>query len=160
MDEDLLDYAQLVREALRQVPRRVLEQVAEAGFPGEHHLYLAFRSDHPGVHVPNFLRERYPEEITVVLQHQFWELETDDDGFAVTLSFSGRPARLEVPWDALTALHDPSVQFGMRFEAPPEGEGEEGNDADTAEVETGDGAGVPKSAGPNVISFDDFRRKT
>lgn len=164
MNEDLLDYAQIVRDALRHVPRRVLERVATEGFPGDHHLYLAFRTDHEGVAVPGFLRDQYPEEITVVLQHQFWDLETDDDGFGVTLSFAGRPQRLEVPWAALTALHDPSVQFGMRFEPPPggaeDGDGDDESEGKGPATVPAAEPGEPVAGGPNVISFDDFRRKS
>jgi uncharacterized protein len=113
-----IDYGKLLQRALRSVVRQVLEQTAREGLPGEHHFYLSLRTDHAGTRLPPFLRQRFPEEITVVLQHDFRDLTVDDDGFAVTLRFDGIPARLEVRWDAVVAFFDPSVEFGLRFDLP------------------------------------------
>lgn len=122
MDPDKIDYPAIFQDALRDVVRRVLEQVAEHGLPGEHHFYIGFRSQYPGVEVPRFLREQYPEEITIILQNQFWGLEVDPEAFSVLLSFGGARQRLYVPFAALTTFGDPSANFGLRFQeagAPP-----------------------------------------
>jgi hypothetical protein len=115
MTHPQIDYASLVEKALLRVVHDVLAMVAEEGLPGRHHLYITFRSDHPGVVMEDALRARYPTEMTIVLQHEFWELEVDDERFAITLRFSGQPQRLEIPLEALTVFADPSVEFGLQF---------------------------------------------
>ena len=110
------DYPRLLQRALRSVVREVLTVTAADGLPGEHHFYLSLRTDRPDVRVPPFLRQRYSEEMTVVLQNQFWDLSVDDDGFGVTLRFDGMPARVEAPFDAVVAFFDPAAQFGLRFD--------------------------------------------
>ena len=117
MDPDKIDYPAILQDALRDAVRRVLTQVAEHGLPGEHHFFIGFRSQFPGVEVPRFLRDQYPEEISIILQNQFWGLEVDDDAFYVLLSFGGARQRLRVPFAALTTFTDPSAEFGLRFEA-------------------------------------------
>lgn len=120
MDIETIDYQSIIQDALRGVVRRVLTQVVEHGLPGEHHFYIGFRTRHPGVEVPRFLRDQYPEEMTIILQHQFWELEVDEEAFSVALSFGGSRQRLRVPFAALTAFADPEAQFALRFaEASP-----------------------------------------
>jgi hypothetical protein len=116
MSTDLVRYDLLVQEALKSVVRRVLSDASREGLPGEHHFYISFRTDHPGAKVSQRLREKYPNEMTIVLQHQFDQLVVHDAGFEVGLSFSGFPERLRVPFDALTGFFDPSVQFGLKFE--------------------------------------------
>ncbi len=116
MAEDRLDYQELVREALRDVVRRSLEVVAEeGGLPGEHFFYLSFRSNFPGVRIPTFLRDSYPDEVTIILQHQFWDLEVDREAFSVSLNFNAARHRVTVPYEALTSFVDPSAEFGLRF---------------------------------------------
>ena len=117
MDPDKIDYPAILQEALRGAVRRVLEQVAEHGVPGDHQLYVGFRTDFPGVQVPRFLREQYPEEVTIILQHQFWGLEVTPDDFSVLLSFGGSRQQVVVPFAALIAFADPSADFGLRFDA-------------------------------------------
>jgi|JI10StandDraft_1071094.scaffolds.fasta_scaffold56621_4 hypothetical protein len=119
MAKDHFNYPAIMDGALRGVVRTVLERTAERGIPGAHHFYISFRTDHPGVEIPDYLREKYPEEITIVLQHQFWGLECDDARMAVTLSFRDIHERLVVPWAALTGFADPSVSFGLQFEPRP-----------------------------------------
>jgi hypothetical protein len=119
-----IDYASLVEKALLRVVRDVLATVAEEGLPGRHHLYITFRTDHPGVVIDDTLRARYPTEMTIVLQHEFWGLEVEDAGFAITLKFNGVPQRLEIPFDAVTVFADPSVEFGLQFTRAAESEGE------------------------------------
>ncbi|MEM9555392.1 MAG: ClpXP protease specificity-enhancing factor SspB [Acidobacteriota bacterium] len=111
-----LDYAAMVQDALRSIARRALEQVADSGLPGAHHFYLTFRTQMPGVEMSRSLLDQYPDEMTVVLQHDYRDLDVDSDAFAVTLRFSGVPHRLIVPFPALTAFYDPSAQFLLRFE--------------------------------------------
>ena len=115
MSSDSIDYQRLVEDALRDVVRRVLADVAEEGLPGDHHFYIGFRTGHPGVVMPRSLRDLYPEEMSLILQHRFWNLAVNDDGFAVELTFSGSRQRLEIPFAALTMFADPSAEFALRF---------------------------------------------
>ena len=132
MSTDLVRYDLLVQEALKSVVRRVLSDAARDGLPGEHHFYISFRTDHPAAKVSQRLREKYPQEMTIVLQHQFDNLIIQDSGFEVGLSFSGFPERLRVPFDALTGFFDPSVQFGLKFETNEEGSEDAAGEADAA----------------------------
>lgn len=115
--DDLIRYDVMVQEALISVVRRVLQDAAKSGLPGEHHFYISFRTHAPGVRISTRLREKHPEEMTIVLQHQFWDLLVSDHGFEVGLSFGGVPERLLIPFDAMTGFFDPSVQFGLKFAA-------------------------------------------
>ena len=120
MAEDFIRYDVLVQDALRGVVRKVLREVAESGLPGNHHFYIAFDTQSTGVRISSRLREQYPEEMTIVLQHQFWDLNLTEHAFEVGLSFGGVPERLLVPFTAIKGFFDPSVQFGLQFE-PSEG---------------------------------------
>ncbi|HVT59921.1 MAG TPA: ClpXP protease specificity-enhancing factor SspB [Thermoanaerobaculia bacterium] len=115
-DEDRIDYQKVVEDALRGAVRRVLAVAAARGLPGKHHFYLAFRTSHPGVQIPSALRDLHPEEMTIVLENQYWNLEVEDDRFSVELSFGGTRRTLTVPFAALTAFADPSAEFGLRFQ--------------------------------------------
>jgi len=125
MARDTLQYDKMVEGALRGVVREALIYVSKNGLPGNHHFYLTFRTDHPGVDISDALRAQYPNDMTVVLQHQYWGLEVNDDHFVVNLSFSNMPERLQVPYAALMSFVDPSVKFGLQFqpldEAAPSG---------------------------------------
>ncbi len=114
--KDLIRYDLLVQEALKSVVRRVLIDASRDGLPGEHHFYISFRTDAPGVRLSQRMRDKYPEEMTIVLQHQFWDLGVTEHAFEVGLSFSGVPERLLIPFDAVVGFFDPSVQFGLKFE--------------------------------------------
>ena len=118
MAEEEIRYDLLTQDALRGVVRQVLARVQRDGLPGEHHLYIAFDTGAEGVSVSKRLKEQYPEEMTIVLQYQFWDLEISDHGFEVKLSFNNIPERLVVPYRAIKAFYDPSVQFGLQFGAP------------------------------------------
>jgi hypothetical protein len=166
-DDVELDYDFMMQRALRYLMRDVLELVADIGdAPGEHHFYIEFLTGAAGVSIPDHLLEDYPERMTIVLQHQFEDLTVHDDGFGVTLWFKGKEARLEIPFAAVTSFADPSVQFGLRFEAVEE---EDETDAESArETETkADDADVaqedkPKdkdSDGADIVSLDAFRKK-
>jgi hypothetical protein len=155
--DETIDYPRLVLEALREVPRRALAQVAEEGMPGKHHFYITFRTSDPEVEVPAFLREQYPEETTIILQHQFWSLSVDEKAFSVVLSFGGRRQQLYVPFAALTAFADPSASFSLRFDAPPVPAEELSSQGETAPSEA-----VPAPAGGEageVLRFDPSRRR-
>jgi hypothetical protein len=116
MTKDLIRYDLLVQDACKGVLRKVLGDVAKDGLPGDHHFYVSFRTDFPGVRMSPRLREKYPQDMTIVLQHQFWDLSVTEHVLEVGLSFSGVPERLSIPLDALTGFFDPSVQFGLKFE--------------------------------------------
>lgn len=129
--ENALRYDRMVEDALLSVVHRSLTYAAEKGLPGEHHFYITFRTDHPGVDIPQHLRERYPGEMTIILQYQFWDLEVGDDVFSVTLSFSDVPEKLTIPFDAVAAFADPSVRFGLQFDV---GESTDETDAKGADT--------------------------
>lgn len=115
-----VDYVRMVEQALRTVVRDVLRRLADEGLPPPHHFYVTFRTSDPGVEMPDHLRERYPTEMTVVLQHQYWDLEVDETGFAVTLSFNDVPQRLRIPFHAIKVFADPGAEFGLQFTLEPE----------------------------------------
>ena len=125
MSNDLIRYDLLVQDALRGAVRKVLSEVAKEGLPGEHHFYITFRTHAPGVRLSTAMREQYPDVMTIILQHQFWDLSVTEHNFEVGLSFRNVPERLLVPFDAVTEFYDPSVQFGLKFEveepAPEDG---------------------------------------
>lgn len=116
MTKDILRYDLMVQDALKGVVRKILSEAGRDGLPGDHHFYITFRTTAPGVRLSQRLREKHPDEMTIVLQHQFWDLNVSDHAFEVGLSFSGVPERLLIPYDAITTFFDPSVQFGLKFE--------------------------------------------
>jgi hypothetical protein len=120
---DHIRYDLLTQQALRGVVRTVLTDAAKKGLTGDHHFYISFNTQAEGAKLSQRLREQYPEEMTIILQHQFWDLNVSDDGFEVGLSFGGVPERLTVPFQAINGFFDPSVQFGLQFE--PVGEGQD-----------------------------------
>ena len=119
---DQIRYDLLTQQALRGVVRSVLTDTAKKGLPGDHHFYISFDTKADGVHMSDRLRAQYPDEMTIILQHQFWDLKVSEDEFEVGLSFGGVPERLTVPFDAINGFFDPSVQFGLQFEEVAEGE--------------------------------------
>ncbi len=131
MASDLIRYDILVQNALRSVLRKVLMDAARVGLPGDHHFFITFRTGANGVRLSSAMRARYPEEMTIILQHQFWDLSVSDHGFEVGLSFANVPERLLVPFDAVTGFFDPSVEFGLKFELQTE---ETENDASGARL--------------------------
>ena len=152
--ESLLPYSYWTEEALRLVVQDALAHAAEHGLPGEHHFYLTFRTAHPGVTMPGHLRARYPQEMTIVLQHKFWDLAVDKAAgtFSVRLSFGGVAAPLTVPFSALTAFADPHVRFGLRFESSAPAPASQQAAAPEA-------AASPGADAPQVVSLDAFRRR-
>jgi hypothetical protein len=158
--ESLIPYDEIVQDALRAVVGRVLGEVETAGvLPGEHHFYITFKTRMPGVSIPKHLLERFPDEMTIVIQHRFWDLKVEDDAFSVGLSFGGVPATLYVPFAAVTQFHDPAVEFALTFhasadEAPHEEHEEAENDAPEEEAKEE----APRD-GSNVVSVDFTRKK-
>jgi uncharacterized protein len=122
MPTDMIRYDLQVQDALRGVVRKVLADAARDGLPGDHHFYITFRTGAPGVRLPSQLREQYPDEMTIILQHQFWDLRVEQNGFEVGLHFKNRPERLYIPFDAIAGFYDPSVQFGLKFETQADDE--------------------------------------
>ena len=116
MSKDVLRYDLMVQDALKGVVRKILTEAGRDGLPGDHHFYITFRTTAPGVRLSQRLRDKHTEEMTIVLQHQFWDLSVSDHAFEVGLSFSSVPERLLIPFDAITTFFDPSVQFGLKFE--------------------------------------------
>jgi hypothetical protein len=163
MANSILRYDQMIEEALRGVVRRALRQVAAQGLPGNHHFFITFKTTAEGVDLSGYLKEKYPEEMTIVLQYQFWNLEVGTDRFAVTLSFNDVPERLEIPFSAVTAFADPPSKFGLQFQQTTEA-AEDEEPVTLADVE-GDLAAEPAEAaekaetGAKVVALDTFRRK-
>jgi hypothetical protein len=117
MPTDYIRYDLLVQDALRSVVRKVLTDAARTGLPGEHHFNVSFKTQAPGVVIPPVMRQRYPDEMAIILQHEFWDLVVATDHFEVSLNFSRKPERLTIPFDAITGFSDPSVPFGFKLEA-------------------------------------------
>lgn len=153
MDPETIDYPKILQDALRDAVRRVMVQVAEHGLPGEHHFYIGFETGHPGVEIPRFLHEQYPDEMTIILQHQFWGLTVEDDAFSVFLSFGGSKQRLLIPFAALTAFADPAAQFALRFVPAGEEEGKAAPETPAPPADTGE----PEK--PGVLRFDPSRKR-
>lgn len=155
-----IDYGNLMHSAMRGLIRTVLEGVAEHGLPGNHHFFITFDTRHPDAELADWLRERYPQEMTVVMQHWFDNLVIDPDGFSVTLNFGETPEPLYIPFDAIRTFVDPSVEFGLRFETAEEDDEDFGDDSQDADEETDQpktSADKPKSNG-DVVSLDSFRK--
>ena len=180
MADDHIRYDILAQDALRGVMRKVLGEVARTGLPGNHHFFITFLTGAPGVRISTRLRERYPEQMTIVLQFQYWDLKVTDTGFEVGLSFSDIPEKLEIPFAAVRGFYDPSVNFELEFDVKPPVDEEAETEAEGAPVivapvaqmqekaadkagdKTGDADGeqageAGKSA--EVVSLDSFRKK-
>ncbi len=150
--DSLIPYDEIVQDALRSVVHRVLDTVAKEGLPGAHHFYIAFRTKFPGVVIPKHLAERYPDEMTVVIQHRYWDLGVDDEGFQIGLTFNQVPAKLHVPYGAITGFVDPAVNFALQFTA---GEGATVVPEPEPVVEER----PPETQTGNVVTLDRFRKK-
>lgn len=162
--EDLMDYNAMVEKAMRSVVRQSLQVAGTKGLPGEHHFYITFRTNHTGVTIPDFLRLKYPESMTIVLQHQFFNLRVGKNGFSVQLSFNKQVCDLRIPFDALQTFADPSVNFGVQFNAVDFDEDGftdyELVDFDLALSNDSENKAKPKdNQGEKVVSLDAFRKK-
>ena len=167
MTQDFLEYPKMVERAMRGVVREALSAVLESGLPGLHHFYITFRTRDPNVTIADQLLVQYPEEMTIVMEHQYWDLSVDDDKFSITLSFGGAPETLVIPYAAITAFVDPSVKFGLQFDAnsadtidapsqtpeaairPIDGSALDG-EKESTDLSTDDG---------QVVALDNFRKK-
>lgn len=185
MATDFLRYDLLVQEALRGVVKRVMTDVAREGLPGDHHFFVEFQTQAPGVRLSQALRDRYPERMTIVLQHQFWDLSVSEHAFEVGLSFRGIPERLLIPYEAITAFEDPAVEFRLRF-TPVEHEDEEVGEDEMSDAKPAEATPLPQPSklptaapaaaaekpaedtpaappapggGAEVVSLDRFRKK-
>ena len=162
MADDLIGYDHLMQEALRGVVRAALQEAANPrGLPGKHHFYITFRTHGAGVIIPDHLSTRYPDEMTIVLEHQFWDLEVFPDRFRVILKFSGQPQPIVIPFASITRFFDPSVKFGLQFEQPNNEEarmvsGDSATASAPAQATAQDPAPPSDSS---VISLDAFRKK-
>ncbi|MCC0043348.1 MAG: hypothetical protein H6892_02870 [Brucellaceae bacterium] len=183
MADDHIRYDILAQEALRGVMRKVLAEVAKTGLPGNHHFFITFVTDAPGVRISSRLRERYPDQMTIVIQYQYWDLKVTDAGFEIGLSFSDVPEKLEIPFSAVRGFYDPSVSFELEFDVKPEADAANESvqslpaakpakdAAPDTEGEKAPAAKKPKSKkdaepeaepagkGAEVVSLDSFRKK-
>ena len=168
MAKDFIGYQALTDSALRGVVRDALRRIEKSGLIGAHHFYLTFKTHAEGVDIPDFLKEQYPDEMTIIIQHQYWALKVKEDYFEVTLTFKKLPAPLHIPFNALTAFFDPGVQFGLQFRA--EGEAQKPAPAPVAvpnaqEKQSETPEPVASKPGPagekpgEVVSLDSFRKK-
>lgn len=170
MAEDLMRYDLLAQEALRGVVRAALRKIVKSGLPGDHHFYIAFDTHYPGVQLSDRLNRKYPREMTVVIQHQYWNLHVSETGFEVELSFDNIPEKLVIPFDAVKGFLDPHVQFGLQFEvmagddiralepAKPVKEAAAPAPETPDEALPQDGA-VPGEEPAKIVSLDSFRKK-
>jgi hypothetical protein len=168
LSNDGIDYQRFVDDAFRDAVRRLLAEVAERGLPGEHSFYLGFETGHPGVVIPRSLRDLYPDEMRIILEHQFWNLEVEPDFFSVELSFSSNRQRLTIPFAALTSFTDPAAEFGLRFQPRRNGAGSPPSASASAGPGAGGGPPRPRGGGGGggkrnppgeIIRFDPSRRK-
>ncbi len=157
--ESLIPYDEIVQDALRAVVGRVLREVEQSGgLPGGHHFYITFKTRLPGVSIPKHLAEKFPDEMTIVIQNRFWDLKVEEDAFAVGLSFGGVPATLHVPFAAVTQFHDPAVEFALTFQADAPAELREEHEEAENDVPEGEPEARPED-GSNVVSIDFTRKK-
>ncbi len=161
MADDLIRYDILVQDALRGVMKRILHEVSQTGLPGEHHFFITFDTLAPGVRISNRLRERYPEQMTIVMQFQFWDLKVSDHGFEIGLSFNDIAEKLVVPFSSVRGFYDPSVNFELEFDAPAIVEVTEPVALETKPVEAPPLVALEKPAdgSAQVVSLDSFRQK-
>jgi hypothetical protein len=152
--DSLIPYDEIVQDALRAVVGRVLRPIEAEGLPGDHHFYITFKTHAPGVDIPRHLTERFPDEMTIVLQNRYWDLKVGDDQFSVGLSFNQTPSTLVIPYAAITAFVDPSVDFGLQFQVSDVEDGPEPHDH--AE---NDSPAVGAEDGSNVVTVDFGRKK-
>ena len=148
-----IDYGNLMHRAMRGLIQTVLQDVADNGLPGNHHFFITFDTNAEGVEIADWLRSRYPQEMTVVIQHWFENLEVTNDGFSVTLNFGNQPEPLIIPFDAVRTFVDPSVEFGLRFETHSDEDEEEEDGDDDGDDDP------PPSHDAQIVSLDKFRKQ-
>jgi len=156
--KDLLRYDKMVESALRGVVREALARTAASGLPGTHHFYITFKTRFPGVKISDSLVAQYPDEMTIVLEHQFWDLEVEEERFAVTLSFQSKPERIFIPFEAVTSFSDPSVKFGLQFQPGDAALPSSAAALPAAKLEEKKKPEKPGKTG-EVVALDSFRKK-
>jgi len=160
MTEDLLRYDLMIEAALRDVVRETLMAVVQNGLPGDHHFYITFLTHFPGVEIPDYLRKQYPDEMTIVLQYQFFGLKLEDDTFHVTLSFNNIKERLCIPIESITTFADPSVNFALQFQSgQSDDDGSDQDESDNEKDQKLDTKDAKDEKRGEVISLDMFRKK-
>ncbi len=179
MDEPSISYEYMVERALRGVLREALTMTRDSGLPGQHHFYITFRTAHPGVHIPDRLKALHPDDMTIVLQHQFWNLTVEPEWFSLELAFNGRRELLTIPFDAVTAFADPYAKFGLQFQIDMDGDldglFDDDDEASLEDLFPGDDQEAENDAGPGgterpaavegsdgdgkVVTLDAFRKK-
>ena len=152
-----IDYGNLMHRAMRGLIQSVLTEVADHGLPGAHHFFITFDTTHPDVQIADWLKERYPTEMTVVIQHWYENLSVNDDGFSITLNFGNNPEPMVIPFDALRTFVDPSVEFGLRFETQESDDDEDGDEIAEIDLEENPDDDAPKGGG-EVVSLDKWRK--
>lgn len=153
---DTIDYGKLMHRAMRGLIQEVLIDVRDNGLPGAHHFFITFDTTHPDVQLADWLHDRYPSEMTVVMQHWFDDLEVTDDGFSVSLNFGDAPEHLYVPYDSIQTFVDPSVEFGLRFETQEEDESSDPSQDPVSDQDHGEPEDDQSDA--EVVSLDSFRK--
>lgn len=153
-----LDYGNLMQKAMRAMMAEVLASVADGGLPGEHHFYISFETGHPGVDIPEWLRETYPEEMTIVLQEWFADLAVTPDRFSVTLNFSDQPQTLVIPLAAVRTFVDPSVKFGLKFDAQEPGDHAPDVPMDAIDEDDDKPGADGDDTSAEIVSLDTFRK--
>jgi hypothetical protein len=159
MAQDLFQYDKMVERALRGVVRDALQRAAEEGLRGAHHFYIGFATEMPGVAVPDYLRGKYPGEMTIVLQHQYWDLEIGEESFSVTLSFQKQLERLTVPFAAIRSFADPSVNFALEFAGPEVGSNDTARLPAAIEATPNPQQEPEQKPAGEVVSLDRFRKR-
>jgi uncharacterized protein len=161
MAKDLLRYDKMIESAMRGVVRQAVSEAAKHGLPGAHHFYISFRTDHPGTVVPDYLKSKYPQEMTIVLQYQFWGLDVEEESFSVTLSFNNVHERLTIPFQAVTVFADPAAKFTLPFQAvpAPAAPGEPAATPAAKPEPPPAPAAEPAPEGAKVVTLDAFRKK-
>ena len=155
---DTLDYGSLMHRAMRGLIFNVLEQVRDHGLPGNHHFFITFDTTHPDVQLADWLKDRYPEEMTVVIQHWFDNLVVREDGFSITLNFGDQPETIQITFDAIQTFVDPSIEFGLRFEKKDMDEEEAEADESEPSADTAETSDEAPRQEAKVVSLDQFRR--
>jgi hypothetical protein len=158
-ESEILRYDKMVEGALRGVVRKAVEEVMDKGLPGDHHFYITFMTDHPGVDIPDYLKDRYPGEMTIVLQYQFYDLTVDEEKMGVTLSFNNVPERLVIPLAAISIFADPSVNFALQFQPLGEDNGDDFDPDEPPFDDDDEDNGDDDDKKGEVVSLDQFRKK-
>ncbi|MDP0927721.1 ClpXP protease specificity-enhancing factor SspB [Paracoccus onubensis] len=158
MTQSGIDYGGMMHRAMQSLIADVLRDVARNGLPGEHHFFITFDTRDEGVEMADWLRERYPEEMTIVIQHWFDNLTVDDQGFTITLNFGNSPEPMRIPFDALRTFVDPSVEFGLRFETQDGDDDEEDADDTYEEVPADDDDPDDSPGGGEIVQLDHWRK--